>query len=68
MYDDVNQGVLTPNELLFGRNLETVAPSDETETETNLSKRAKYTETLLDHWWNRWQSDYLTELREYYKF
>ena len=67
MYDEVNQDILTPNKLLFGRNLETTV-SDNVEVETNLSKRAKYIDTLLDHWWKRWREDYLTELREHHKF
>jgi hypothetical protein len=67
MYDDVNQELLTPNKLLFGRNLETVASDIEISVENDISKRAKYTETLLDHWWKRWRDDYLTELREYHK-
>ena len=68
LYDDVNQEILTPNKLLFGRNLEIVAPNDDIETEKDLSKRAKYTDNLLEHWWNRWHDEYLTELREYHKF
>ena len=67
VYDDVNQEVLTPNKLLFGRNLEPNAPNFDVQVETDLSKRKKYTETILDHWWNRWKTDYLTELREYQK-
>ena len=69
VYDDVNQDILTPNKLLFGRNLDTVAPSNEcSNQEPNLSKRAKYIESLLDHWWNRWQTEYLTELREHHRY
>ena len=63
MYDNVNQEVVTPNKLLFGRNLETVAPNEETENETDLSKRAKYQNTVLDHWWKRWRKNYLLEHR-----
>ena len=64
MYDDVNQVLLTPNKLIFWRNLETVALNDKIEVETKLAKRAKYTSTILEHWWKRWRDDYLTELRE----
>ena len=35
--------------------------------ESNLSKRAKYVSSLLDHWWTKWRDDYLTELREFHK-
>ena len=44
--------------------------SDEKETDSNfmpLSKRKKYIDTLLDHWWRRWRDDYLIELREHHK-
>ena len=54
MYDDVTQDVVTPNKLLFGRNLET-------------SKKARYVNTLLEQWWRRWRDDYLVELREHQK-
>ena len=68
MYDEVNQEVVTPNKLLFGHNLETVAPSDSVAVETDLSKRDSYQTKILDHWWKRWHDDYLVELREYHKF
>ena len=67
MYDDVHQEVLTPNKLLFGRNLETSASTDEVVIERDLSRRAKYINTLLNQWWRRWSKDYLTELREHQK-
>ena len=41
--------------------------NDKIEVDTKLSKRAKYTSTILEHWWKRWRDDYLTELREYHK-
>ena len=47
--------------------METVASDIDISVENDISKRAKYTETLLDHWWKRWRDDYLTELREYHK-
>ena len=68
MSDDVNQELLTPNKLLFGRNLETVAPNEKIENETRLTKRAKYMDTVIEHWWNRWHDEYLTELREHHKY
>ena len=67
VYDEVDEIVLTPNKLLFGRNLPVVAPSDDVYNEKQLSKRARYLDTLLDHWWHRWYTDYLVELREYHR-
>ena len=49
MYDDVNQEVLTPNKLVFGRNLDVVASNNELEVEKDLSKRAKYINQLIEH-------------------
>ena len=54
VYEDVNQDILTPNKLLFGRNLETNAPNYDVDAENDLSTRQKYTNSLLDHWWKRW--------------
>ena len=65
MMMSIKKVFLTPNKLVFGRNLDVVAPNHELEVEKDLSKRAKYINQLIEHWWKRWQTDYLTELREY---
>ena len=67
MYDDVNQDVVTPNKLLFGRNLPISGNVDESGCELNLSKRLKYIDTLLNQWWRRFSTNYLTELHEHQK-
>ena len=67
MYDDINEQVLTPNKLLFGRNLEVTASSDEVIVEKDLSKREHYVNRLIEDWWKKWRDDYLVELREYQK-
>ena len=33
-------------------------------TTENLSRRAKYLQTLLSQFWSRWRREYLSELRE----
>ena len=33
-----------------------------------LSKRARYLNLLLDHFWRRWKSEYLLELRDYHRY
>ena len=68
LYDAVNDVTLTPNKLLFGRNLPVIAPSHEILIEKSLTKRAKYLDTVLKQWWDRWYSDYLIELREFHRF
>ena len=32
----------------------------------DLSRREKYLNTVLSHFWKRWQKEYLTELRVHY--
>ena len=68
LYNDVNQEVLTPNKLLFGRNLELCAPNVDVIVGNDILKRKKHTDILLEHWWNRWHVEYLTELREHQKY
>ena len=61
---------LTPNHLLFGRTLELEASSDETSREHSnltLTKRSKFLNMLLEFFWSRWRTEYITSLREYYK-
>lgn len=60
---------VTPNKLLFERNLlyiNTEHCNGETD-ETILTKRYKTTSISLKHFWNRWQQEYMTELREFTK-
>ena len=35
---------------------------------TEVARRAKYLKSLLDHSWNRWQKEYLTELRQFHQY
>ncbi|XP_066927907.1 uncharacterized protein [Clytia hemisphaerica] len=57
---------LTPNHLIFGRRINTVAEKLGERT-AQVEKRVQYLETLLEHFWNRWNKEYLTELREHWK-
>ena len=64
-YDDPAEEVLTPNHLLFGRktNLENISKSISFNNE-DLNKRSQHLHNLLEHFRNRWRTEYLTELRE----
>ena len=35
---------------------------------TEIASRAKYLKSFLDHFWNRWQKEYLTELRQFHQY
>ena len=58
---------ITPNKLLYGRNVEVINIVNDTSRIVDLKvrKREKYLQTLLKHFWSRWTSEYLTELREH---
>ena len=63
---------LTPSHLVIGRRLLTVRESniqednneDYDRTMEDMNKRVKYINTLLQHYWSRFNSEYLSELRQ----
>ena len=59
------QNVWHPNHLLFSRRLESRSLSnhDTSLTVTNPTKYFPQINQLLEHFWNRWRQEYLTELR-----
>ena len=63
---------LTRSHLIVGRRILSVPSrswSDEvgqTEETVTQTRRAKFLQRILDHFWNRWRSEYLTQLREYH--
>ena len=70
--DDVVDDVLTPNHVLFGRNLSPVntdesphdAANDTPDTPDELTARMKYLQRLISKFWKDWRNDYLLNLRE----
>ena len=65
-YDNPYEGeVLTPAHLLYGRRLLSLPeePREDDETETSYRRRYKYINETLQHFWKRWQREYLTNLR-----
>ena len=48
---------LTPSQLVTGRQVLSVPPESQD----------KYLKTALEHFWKRWSSEYLTQLREHRK-
>ena len=69
---------LTPSHLLVGRrllnlpdHLEHICNSGDEDFEVNasqLSKRMKHLASVLNHFWKRWRSEYLNELRESHRY
>ena len=66
-YENPGDEVLTPSHLLFGRRLELQAPESTTDTEIKQETRFDYIQTILRHFWSRWKSEYIYELREHHK-
>ena len=62
---------LTPSHLVIGRRILSVPPvsqdNGETQTGKDAIKRDKYLKIVLEHFWKRWSSEYLTQLREHRK-
>ena len=57
MYDEPGEEVLTPNHLLFGRkiNLESNGLPLNVNVDIDMNSQYKYVETILNHFWKRWQ-------------
>ena len=70
-YNEVEEEVLTPSHLIYGRRLKTlpdeVDEPDDVMNSNNLSARFTYLTTRLTHFWNRWRKEYLASLREFHK-
>ena len=65
VYTDEFIEPLTPNKLVYGRDLNyTVLDNITEESELDLNDRYVYIKQLIDHFWNRWYNEYLVSLRE----
>ena len=72
IYDDDLEYSLTPNHLIYGRNLNNVASfthdtNFEELNETNIEGQLKYVRQIVTHFWKRWRNEYIIELREHFK-
>ena len=70
-YSDDTEEVTTLSHMMCGRRLISLPlfdeKYDEVESQVTLSKRLKYLKLLIDNYWSRWRTEYLTQLREYQK-
>ena len=67
-YDDYQEDILSPNYLIFGRQLPTTnMPTQNSDSHLNLSKRKKMLQTILNHFWSGWRREYMTSIREFQK-
>ena len=61
IYDD-STDVITPSHLICKRNLVTEIPTDDAKNDH--SRRFQQLQSLIQRFWSKWSSEYLTELRE----
>ena len=70
-YKKVEEEVLTPFHLIYGRHLKTLPDQvnelDDAMNPTSLSARFTYLTTRLTYFWNRWWKEHLESLREFHK-
>ena len=70
LYEELEAEPLTPSHLMFGRRLTTLPIKRNLENchvDVNFPKRYRYLVSKLSHFWNRWQHEYLVDLREQHK-
>ncbi|XP_068734499.1 uncharacterized protein [Montipora capricornis] len=70
VYDEFEEP-LTPSHIVIGRSILSMPSKnysiDVPHTQQALSRRAKFLQNILDHFWNRWRAEYLTQLREQHR-
>ncbi|XP_065052684.1 uncharacterized protein LOC135681942 [Rhopilema esculentum] len=69
VFEELDSEPLTPSHLIFGRRLVTLPDNakDINSNDASYSRRYKYLLKNLDHFWNRWRTEYLVNLREQHK-
>lgn len=63
-YDTPGEEMLTPAHLMYGRKLTSLPESSEVVDDIGCSRRYRYVNERLQHFWKRWHREYLAGLRE----
>ena len=66
-YEECEGEVLTPSHLIYGRAINFIPQREVVREERSCGERFKYITLKLQHFWKRWQSEYLRGLREFHK-
>jgi hypothetical protein len=72
VYSELSDGEpLTPSHLVIGRRISTLPDpeefSDSEEDSNAIVRRQRYLSQLLQHFWKRWNKEYLADLREFHR-
>ena len=66
-YEEFEGEALTSSHLIQGRAISFITQREGVKEESSCGKRFRYITLKLQHFWKRWQSEYLTRLREFHR-
>ena len=66
-YEEFEGEVLTPSHLIYGRAINFIPERQGAKQEGTCGQRYRYITLILQHYWKRWQVEYLTGPREFHK-
>ena len=66
-YEECEGEVLTPSHLMYARAINFIPQREVVREERSCGERFKYITLKLQRFWKRWQSEYLTGLKEFHK-
>ena len=70
IYNDNAESVVIPSHLIYGCRLLSKPSNDKPNNFNveNVNRQMKYLHTLIQHYWNRYQLEYLNKLREHHRY